>query len=136
MRGEIAALALSMAAISACATVRRRPSNDYGVTRCPAAAADALRSVDALQCWFSARHGRWRTLSQESHFDVLVVQVEAFDTRDAEEIARRFVEGERATFSEILIYVNPEPHADRQRVRRVRWTSKAGMETLDLETPA
>jgi hypothetical protein len=132
MRGEIAVAMATVIAVSACASAPRRPTNDYGVNACPPAAADALLSVDALQCWFSARHGRWRTLSQESHFDVLVMQVEAFDTRDAEEIARRFVERERTEFSEILIYVNPDSRTGPGRVRRVRWTPETGFETIDF----
>jgi len=135
MRGEIAALVSAAITMSGCASAPRRPSNDYGVTACPAGAGNALLSVEALQCWFSARHGRWRTLSQESHFDVLVVQVEALDARDAEEIARRFVDGERERFSEILIYVNPELRAAGQRVRRARWPPRTGLETLDFDTP-
>jgi hypothetical protein len=129
---KLASFFLSLVVLSGCASAPRRPSNDFGVNSCPPDAANALLSVDALQCWFSARHGRWRTLSQESHFDVLVVQVEAFDARDAEEIGRRFVAGERATFSEILIYVNPESRAEPRRVRRVRWTDKTGVETVDF----
>jgi hypothetical protein len=117
-----------------CATTRR-PVNRYGVVNCPARAADAPLSVDALQCWFAARHGQWRTLSHESHFDVLVVQAEAFDLRDAGEIAQRFIATGRTTFSEILIYVqteagNPSP------VRRVRWTRDGGSETIDLPAAA
>jgi len=132
MRGEVAVVVSAVITFCSCASAPRRPSNDYGVRPCPAAAADALLSVDALQCWFSARHGRWRTLSQESHFDVLVVQVEALDARDAEQIAGRFVAGERDKFSEILIYVNPESRVEPRRVRRVRWTPEAGMETVEF----
>ena len=84
-----------------------------------AAAADHLLSVDALQCWFDAPHGRWRTLSRESHHDVLVVHVEALDARDAEEIARRFVTGESVNFSEILVYTQPESPTVSSRIQRV-----------------
>jgi hypothetical protein len=132
MRDELAVVLSAVVLWSGCASTRRRPPNDYGVKPCPPAAADALLSVDALQCWFSARHGRWRTLSEESHFDVLVVQVEAIDARDAEEIARRFVDGQREKFSEILIYVNPESRIEPRRVRRVRWTPEEGLQTIDF----
>jgi hypothetical protein len=87
------------------------------------------------QCWFDASHGRWRTLSHESHYDVLVVQVEARDPRDADEIARRIVGGERRTFSEILVYTQPEPSAVPSRIRRVRWTPDAGFEALEFTAP-
>ena len=119
-------------AASSCRAVRRPPSNDYGVQRCPAAGGDDLMSVDALQCWFSARHGRWRTLKLESHFDVLVVEVEAGDVRDAEDIARRFAAQQRSEFTEILVYVHPEHANARAQVRRVQWTRDGGVSVLDF----
>jgi hypothetical protein len=124
---------VSVVTASAC-TRPRPPANDFGVPNCPARAREALLSVDALQCWFGARHGRWRVLKHESHFDVLVVEVEAFDLRDAEEVARRFAALESAEFSEILLYVHPE-QGDRERVRRVQWTRAKGIETLDFTAP-
>jgi hypothetical protein len=130
-----AIIAVGCLAVTACAASRRRPVNDYGVERCAAAAGESLLSVDALQCWFSARHGRWRTLKHESHLDVLVVQVEAFDLRDAEEIANRFVARERQEFEEVLVYVHPERPAERGRVRRVQWTREKGLEALDFVEP-
>src|SRR3954468_22126886 len=108
-------------AVSACAH-RRARADRYGVQRCPpAAAAGALLSADALRCWCEARRGHWRTLSTESHFDVLVVHVEAFDPRDAGDIGARFVAFGRGQFSEILVYVQPESAAA-SRITRVRWT--------------
>jgi len=117
--------------LSGCAS-RSPVRNDYGILRCPAGAAGALLSVSALQCWFDAAHGRWRTLSHESHYDVLVVHVQALDLRDAGEIARRFVAGENGTFSEILVYAEPEPPTGSARNRRVRWTRDTGFEVLDF----
>ena len=128
------AIALGIGLSSGCAA-RRTIVNDYGVTRCPAEAAGDLLSVDALQCWFAASHGRWRTLSQESHYDVLVVQVEALELGDADEIARRFVAGESRRFSEILIYAQPESHARSTRIRRIRWTRESGFEVLEFTAP-
>jgi hypothetical protein len=124
-------LIVSVAAASGCGRPRT-PSNDFGVPSCPPRARDSLLSVDALQCWFEARHGRWRVLKHESHFDVLVVEVEALDARDAEEVTRRFVARESAVFSEILVYVHPERPNDRGRVRRVQWTREKGLEALDF----
>jgi hypothetical protein len=119
-------------AVSGCTAHRKPPSNNYGVERCTKGAEAALLSVDALQCWFVARHGRWRTLSHESHFDVLVVEVEALDLRDSEEIARRFAAQTHDEFSEILVYAHPEPPGEGARVRRVQWTRDKGIEAFDF----
>lgn len=126
-------LLVSVAALSGCAR-SRPPANNFGVPNCPASARETLLSVDALQCWFGARHGRWRVLKHESHLDVLVVEVEAFDLRDAEEVARLFALREGGDFSEILLYVHPE-RGDRELVRRVQWTREKGIETLDFVAP-
>jgi hypothetical protein len=128
------AIVVAAVGLSNCA-VRRPDRRDHGILRCPAGAAADLLSANALQCWFDASHGRWRTLSRESHYDVLVVQVEARDLRDADEIARRIVGGERRTFSEILVYTQPEPSAVPSRIRRVRWTPDAGFEALEFTAP-
>jgi hypothetical protein len=85
------AAAVTIALSAACASAPKPIVNRYGVESCPSGAGEALLSVDALQCWFAAEHGQWRVLSQESHYDVLVVKVEAFDLRDAGDITRRFV---------------------------------------------
>ena len=121
---------------TACGHRNRVPLSDYGIHPCPPGAYDRLLSADALQCWFTARSGRWRTLSHESHYAVLVVNVEAADLNDAEAIARRFVEGERATFSEILVYVQDEGRTDDDTVRRIRWTLETGFEAFDFSVPS
>jgi hypothetical protein len=133
--GKLAVLAFATAfgtAASSCTAHRKPPANNYGVERCATGAEAALLSVDALQCWFGARHGRWRTLKHESHFDVLVVEVEALDLRDAEEIARRFAAQTHGEFSEILVYAHPEAPRDAGRVRRVQWTRDKGIEAFDF----
>ena len=126
-----AATVLAVGILSSCA-FRPADRNDYGVLRCPIGAAQELVSASALQRWFDGSHGRWRTVSHDSHYDVLVVHVEVLDLRDADEIARRFVLGESTTFSEILIYAQPESLTVSLQVRRVRWTREAGFETLDF----
>jgi hypothetical protein len=125
-------LTLLVSGAAACAGRRPPLLPDIGVTPCPASAVHDLLSVDALQCWFIAPHGRWRTLSHESHYAVLVVEVEAADVRDADGIARRFVEAARGTFSEILLYVQHETAGAGDAIRRVRWTSSRGFESLDF----
>ena len=133
--GRSWALVLVAVGATACAGRHRVERSDFGIQSCPASAGDHLLSTDALQCWFAAPNGRWRTLSHESHYAVLVVEVEAADIRDADVIARRFVDAERKTFSEILIYVQREQRADSQTVRRVRWTAETGFQSLDFDTP-
>jgi hypothetical protein len=134
-RTRSCALALIWVGTTTCAGRHRVAAPDIGVHQCPASAGDHLLSTDALQCWFTAPHGRWRTLSHESHYAVLVVEVEAADIRDADVIARRFVATERKTFSEILIYVQRERRADGDIVRRVQWTAEAGFQALDFDAP-
>ena len=126
-----AAIVLAVGGLSSCA-FRPPDRNDYGVLRCPINAAEALLSASALQCWVDGSHGRWRTVSHDSHYDALVVHVEVLDLRDADEIARRFVLGESKTFSEILIYAQPESLTASSQIRRVRWTREAGFETLNF----
>ena len=133
-RAVAAATALVMWVVvsgSGCA-LRRAPRADYGIPVCPAAAADALLSPNALQCWFAARHGRWRILSHVSLYDALVVQVEAQSLRDADEIARRFTGRESEPFSEILVYTHSESGGPSSKVRRVRWTRSTGHEVLEF----
>jgi hypothetical protein len=129
------AVAAVVALSAACASAPKPIVNRYGVVTCPPGAADRLLSVDALQCWFAARHGQWRTLRHESHYDVLVVTVETSDARDAEEIAARFVANQGDLFSEILIYAQPEIHDGPARIRRVRWTRERGTDTFEFVAP-
>jgi hypothetical protein len=127
-------LTLLAVCAGACAGRRRPALPDMGITVCPARAAHDLLAVDALQCWFTARYGRWRTLSHESHYAVLVVEVEAADIRDADGIARQFVDAERASFSEILLYVQHAARSGGAAIRRVRWTTDRGFESIDFNT--
>jgi hypothetical protein len=105
---------------------------DYGILPCPDSAAHELLGPYALQCWWHASHGRWRTLSHESHYDALVVTTEVSDVRDAREIADRFVADQRSTFSEILIYARPDATTPAAHMRRVRWSRRTGFEILDF----
>jgi hypothetical protein len=127
---------LLFASIVASSCASRRPvARDYGIPDCPDRAERDVLSSNALQCWFTAAHGRWRTLGHQSHLEALVVEVEARDLRDAEAIARRVVEPVSAAFSEVLVYVQTEPDERLVRVRRVRWTRNSGFETLDFSSP-
>jgi hypothetical protein len=131
---RLAAVIASVCTLAGCGA-RRMPQSDLGVPRCAADGRTNLLSASALQCWFDAPHGRWRTLSHESHYQVLVVEVEAADLADADDIARRFVADQEAAFSEILVYARREPAQSPARVRRIRWTRSGGFETLDFSVP-
>jgi hypothetical protein len=121
---------------AACATHRARANGDLGIPACQDEAEKDLLSSLALQCWFMASHGQWRTLNHQSHLEALVVEVEARDLRDAVEIARRVTADAKAhAFTEILVYV-ARTQGRESHIRRVRWTQTTGFETLDFESPA
>ena len=112
--------------------VERPAADDRGIGLCPVGAEEDLLSPDALQCWFRARQGRWRTLSCVSAHGALVVEVEAADTQDAEEIAQRFATAGRDRFLEVLVYIQPESAGAAPFIRRIRWTRQEGFETLEF----
>jgi hypothetical protein len=89
--------------------------------------------TDALQCWFTALHGRWRLVSHGTHLEALVVDVIADDLRDAEEIARDFVASEAATYSEVMVYTRVAVPERGSAMRRVRWTRAGGYDTLEFD---
>jgi hypothetical protein len=117
--------------------MRQGPARgDLGIPSCAGGAGGHLLDAGALQCWFAAPHGRWRTLNHQSHLEALVVEVEAQDLRDAGHIAHRVVGDPMAgAFSEILVYVARTQHGE-SHVRRVRWTRGGRFESLDYSTPA
>jgi hypothetical protein len=126
-------LVLSGVADSSCAFHRpTHPVTDYGIPACPRGAERDVLSPDALQCWFTARHGRWRMLNHQSHLEAIVVEVEARDLGDADEIARRVVASVEVAYSEVLVYVQDESPVNQRRVRRVRWTRDSGYDTIDF----
>ena len=122
---------LALAVLAACAG-RRMVRSDLGIPPCATGAGARLLEPPALECWFTAAHGRWRLMTQASHLEALVVDVAADDLRDAGEIARRFVTGEHHRYSEIIVYAHREPVTPASCVRRVRWTMTTGYEALDF----
>jgi hypothetical protein len=106
--------------------------NDYGIARCPDGAQENLLSFRALQCWFDASHGRWRMLSRVAVYEALVVEAQATDLLDADEIARQLVAAGDGRFAEVLVYVQSESAADPTLIRRIRWTRQTGFETLQF----
>jgi hypothetical protein len=131
---SVCAAALAASVLLADCALRNARFQDYGIPPCEKGTESDLLSAAALQCWFSATNGRWRTLGHQSHLEALVVDVEARQARDdAHEIARRFVESTFASaYSEILVYVRPDPSSRSNSVRRVRWTTSGTFETLDF----
>jgi hypothetical protein len=105
-----------------------------GIPACLAEAAEDLLDASALQCWFPAPRGRWRTLSRVSAHRALLVEVEATDLRDAEEIARRFVDDADGRFAEILIYAEREREPPPRLIKRVQWTPRGGFQTLEFSS--
>ena len=117
---------------SGCAARQGRAQTDLGIPVCRDDASRALLSADALQCWFTAPHGRWRTLNHQSHLEALVVEIDARDLRDAEHIAQRVVADPMVRpFSEILVYV-AHTEGRESRIRRVRWIRGLGFDTLEF----
>lgn len=103
---------------------------DRGIARCPIEGRQDLLSFHALQCWFDAPSGRWRMLSRVSVYDALIVEAEATELVDADEIARKFAAIDEGRFAEVLVYVQRESAADPAVIRRIRWTRPTGFEAL------
>lgn len=116
--------------------VLARGAADLGIPPCdPAAAADPLSDA-ALECWFTAAHGRWRTISHEDHYTELVVHVRTADLDDAREIAQAFVAGEGDRFTEISVYAQKEGSRAESPTRRVSWTRDGGFALMDFRGAA
>ncbi len=128
---RLAAMVLIVVVMTACAN-RRPVRRTLGIPPCLPGASARLLEPPALECWFTAAHGRWRLMTQASHLEALVVEVAADDLRDADEIARLFVAGERHRFSEIIVYAHREPMTTASRVRRVRWTMATGYDAMEF----
>jgi hypothetical protein len=133
-RWRIVPLALAIVVslgLEACA-LHQPPRRDLGIPPCPSAAADDLLAARSLQCWFTAPRGRWRIRSHDSHYNALVVEIGADDQRDAEFVARTFVDRLRERFAEILIYVYPEAVTREAIVRRVQWQRARGFTSVEF----
>lgn len=88
---------------------------------------------DAQQCWFHTPEGRWRIVSHEMHYDVLVMRIVADRLEAAVPAAARVAEVHGERFAEILAYVETEaPTGVAASIRRVRWTRAGGFEPLDF----
>jgi hypothetical protein len=109
------------------------PAPDASIPTCQWQPEEGLLSESALQCWMGSTGGRWRRLKHHSHYDTLVVYVEVFRLADAPAVARQFVQAEKHRYSEIVIYAHPQPYSAAGLVRRMTWTERAGLRTLDFK---
>jgi hypothetical protein len=127
-----AVIVITIGLIAGPGTVRGTARDQRGIPRCPARAAQDLLSADALQCWFEAPHGRWRTLSHVAAPGSVVVRAEATAILDAEYIARAFVKDRAGKSTEVLVYVQEERAKGSTLIRRVAWTAASGFTRLEF----
>ena len=111
-----------------------RPARDVrGIPPCPVGAEKNLLDPAALECWFKASHGLWRTRYRVWVHSVLLVNVDAANLRDAQEIAQRFVDERAGEFREIAVYVREDGAPEDAKTRRVTWTRESGdIDVLDF----
>ena len=89
-------------------------------------AVNALaRSINHTQP-MAGRRWQWTATSATSAMREMVVHVEAFDVRQARQIAMSIVEPRRAQFDDILVYVHRVGGSAGLAARRVEWTPRGG----------
>jgi hypothetical protein len=98
----------------------------------PATGTATFLVRDARDCWYQSPHGRWRLVSHDLHYDVLVVRTVAEHLDAAGDVGRRFAELHGERFREISIYVEQEADATPALIRRVVWTRAGGFSVLDF----
>ena len=128
-RYRLAFLLASAVMLAGCA-VRHARLPDYGIPTCRVGVDRDFLSVDALQCWLEAPHGRWRIVSHHSLHDVLVLMVEASSLQDASGICRRIAAAHSTTFHEILVYTHQEAQPSTSRIVRAQWSPTSGINLL------
>lgn len=129
-------IVVAAGAVPGCA-LKRPAVPDYGIPSCAPGTERDVLSSDALQCWFSGRHGWWRVLGHQSHLQALVVQVDARDLRDATDIAHHVLASVgTAAFTEVLVYVRRGAPDGVARVSRVVWMPAAGFASMEFVMPA
>ena len=95
----------------------------------PIAANALARSINAAQLT-TGRRWQWTATSATSALREMVVHVEAFDVRQARQIARAIVEPRRTKFDDILVYVHRVGRGGDLAARRVEWTPGRGYEEI------
>jgi len=96
-------------------------------------ATNALaRSISDAQP-MAGRRWQWTATSATSAMRGMVVHVEAFDVKQARQIAAAIVEPRRAQFDDILVYVHHVGGSVGLAARRVEWTPRGGYEEITYE---
>jgi len=96
-------------------------------------AVNALaRSINDTQP-MAGRRWQWTATSATVAMREMVVHVEAFDVRQARQIATIIVEPRRAQFDDILVYVHRVGGSAGLAARRVEWTPRGGYEEIVYE---
>ncbi|HEV8393059.1 MAG TPA: hypothetical protein VGQ37_02245 [Vicinamibacterales bacterium] len=99
----------------------------------PLAANALARSINDAQP-MAGRRWQWTATSATSARREMVVQVEAFDVRQARQIATSIVEPRRGQFDDILVYVHHVGGSAALAARRVEWTPRGGYEEVVYST--
>ena len=93
-------------------------------------AANALaRSINDAQP-MAGRRWQWTATSAQSAMREMVVHVEAFDVKQARQIAAAIVEPRRAQFDDVLVYVHRVGGSREMAARRVEWTPRGDYEEI------
>jgi len=93
-------------------------------------AVNALaRSINDAQP-MASRRWLWTATSATMAMREMVVHVEAFDVRQARQIATIIVEPRRAQFDDVLVYVHRVGEGAGLAARRVEWTPRGGYEEI------
>jgi len=95
----------------------------------PFAANTLARSINDAQP-MAGRRWQWTATSAQSAMREMVVHVEAFDVKQARQIAAAIVEPRRAQFDDILVYVHRVGGSREMAARRVEWTPRGGYEEI------
>lgn len=95
----------------------------------PLAANALARSINDAQP-MASRRWQWTATSATSALREMVVHVEAFDVKQARQIAALIVEPRRSQFDDILVYVHRVGGSGSLAARRVEWTPRGGYEEM------
>ena len=95
----------------------------------PFAATALARSINDAQP-MAGRRWQWTATSAQSAMGEMVVHVEAFDVKQARQIAAAIVEPRRTQYDDVLVYVHRVGGSREMAARRVEWTPRGGYEEI------